>query len=86
MRGEKVFLKTLANTDYKPSAPLNSKSSWAARAANGNYNAEKKTTQKLPIRPTPPQRQIQEDRRVIVCLKNDHESRKTETFLLSQKI
>ncbi|POS81664.1 hypothetical protein EPUL_006013, partial [Erysiphe pulchra] len=75
-----------AGADNMPTSSKYKKSSWAATAANGHNNAAINLTQRLPRRPTPPQGQSHEDRRVMVRLNSEHEARKTEPFLLRQQI
>ncbi|POS85486.1 hypothetical protein EPUL_002457 [Erysiphe pulchra] len=58
-----------------------------SRAIRGEKNFLKQTTcKRLPIKPTPPQRQSYEDKRIMVRLNPDHEARKNEPFLLRQQI
>ncbi|POS81766.1 hypothetical protein EPUL_006523, partial [Erysiphe pulchra] len=85
-RGEEIFSKASKCTDNMPTSSKYKKSSWAATAANGHNNAAINLTQRLPRRPTPPQGQSHEDRRVMVRLNSEHEARKTEPFLLRQQI
>ncbi|POS81734.1 hypothetical protein EPUL_006135, partial [Erysiphe pulchra] len=86
IRGEEIFSKTSKCTDNMPTSSKYKNSSWAATAANGHNNAAINLTQRLPRRPTPPQGQSHEDRRVMVRLNSEHEARKTEPFLLRQQI
>ncbi|KHJ33478.1 hypothetical protein EV44_g4315 [Erysiphe necator] len=86
IRGEEIFPKTSKCTDNMPSSPKFKKSSWAATAANGHNNTVINLTQRLTRRPSPPQGQSHEDRRVMVRLNSEHEARKTEPFLLRQQI
>ncbi|KHJ32934.1 hypothetical protein EV44_g3999 [Erysiphe necator] len=86
IRGEEIFPKTSKCTDNMPSFSKFKKSSWAATAANGHNNAVINLTQRLPRRPSPPQGQSHEDRRVMVRLNSEHEAWKTEPFLLRQQI
>ena len=86
IRGEEIFPKTSKCTDNMPSSSKFKKSSWAATAANGHNNTVINLTQRLTRRPSPPQGQSHEDRRVMVRLNSEHEARKTEPFLLRQQI
>ncbi|POS83309.1 hypothetical protein EPUL_005562, partial [Erysiphe pulchra] len=86
IRGEEIFPKTSKFTDNMPILSMYKKSSWAATAASRHNNAAINLTQRLPRRPTPPQGQSHEDRRVMVRHNSENEARKTEPFLLRQQI
>ncbi|KHJ32942.1 hypothetical protein EV44_g3966 [Erysiphe necator] len=86
IRGEEIFPKTSKCADNMPSWSKFKKSSWATTAVNGHNNAAINLTQRLPRKPSPPQGQSHEDRRVMVRLNSEHEARKTGPFLLRQQI
>ncbi|KHJ31285.1 hypothetical protein EV44_g3683 [Erysiphe necator] len=86
IRGETIFLRTTTDTEIMPNSSANKKNSWAARVANGQTSIVNNPTPKPRTKPTPPQGQSHEDRRVMIRLEHDHEARKTEPFLLRQQI
>ncbi|POS83267.1 hypothetical protein EPUL_005854 [Erysiphe pulchra] len=55
-------------------------------AANGDSKSFNNPILAPPAKPTPPQGQSQEDRRIMIRLDKDHEARKVDMFLLRQQI
>ncbi|KAF5183262.1 reverse transcriptase [Thalictrum thalictroides] len=86
VRGEKIFYNPDKNIPITQSTSPRNKNPWSTKAANTNIKAMSLPMRAPPARPTPPQGQSQEDRRVMIRLAKDHEARKTETFLLRQQI
>ncbi|POS82675.1 hypothetical protein EPUL_004066 [Erysiphe pulchra] len=56
-----------------PNLTVKKNNSWAARAANGNISAKNNSKQRPLTKPTPPQGQSYEDRRVMIRLEHDHQ-------------
>ncbi|KHJ30961.1 hypothetical protein EV44_g3608 [Erysiphe necator] len=86
IRGETIYLKTSTNTEIMPNSSANKKNSWASRVANVQTSIVNNLTRKPRTKPTPPEGQSHEDRRVMIRLEHNHEARKTEPFLLRQQL
>ncbi|KHJ33951.1 hypothetical protein EV44_g4078 [Erysiphe necator] len=84
VRGKIFFLKVDDPVDPQTTSARNN--SWASKTAMKNIRSSNIPIRAPLTRPTPPQGQSHEDRRIIIRLGKDHKSRKTEPFLLRQKI
>ncbi|KHJ34524.1 hypothetical protein EV44_g4152 [Erysiphe necator] len=84
VRGKKIFLKV--DDPFDPQTTSARNNSWASRVAMKSIRSSNNPIRATPTRPTPPQGQSYEDKRVMIRLDKDHESRKTEPFLLRQQI
>ncbi|KAI0999366.1 hypothetical protein K3495_g8830 [Podosphaera aphanis] len=58
----------------------------AAKAAAGDVDGTDVDLRRPPRRPSPPQNQSKEDKRIMIRLNSQHEARKAEPFLLRQQV
>ncbi|POS82009.1 hypothetical protein EPUL_005720, partial [Erysiphe pulchra] len=85
IRGERIYAKPPLDL-FNGSASYFKGSSWAAKVANSSRYPSKSSPRGPPSRPTPPQGQSKEDRRIMIRLSPDHEARKAEPLLLRQQL
>ncbi|POS81632.1 hypothetical protein EPUL_005590, partial [Erysiphe pulchra] len=77
MQGKEIYMKNPATT-ANISLTRKNENRWAAKTAAGNINRSNIDLRRPPIRPNPP--------RIMIRLDKEHEARKTEPYLIRQKI
>ncbi|KHJ34863.1 hypothetical protein EV44_g4357 [Erysiphe necator] len=85
IRGEKIYEKQSPNSLVQFSSQ-NKGSTWTTRAASGNRYTPDNIPRGPPSIPSPPQGQSKEDRRIMIRLSPEHESRKTDPLILRQQL
>ncbi|POS82043.1 hypothetical protein EPUL_006227, partial [Erysiphe pulchra] len=87
IRGERIYAK-LPLDSFDGSASEFKGNIWATKVANSSRCPSKSSPRGPgpPSRPTPPQGQSKEDRRIKIRLSPDHEARKAELLLLRKQL
>lgn len=86
IRGENIYTSVKASTMDKVAEDKRQNKTWAAKAAAGNKDNKNVDLRRAPRRPSPPQHQSKEDKRIMIRLDSKHEARNAEPFLLRQQV